>query len=337
MRAFLATDPRRSILVAQMSTLIALLLLSALAIPSAGASSHVETLAQFDAAAGELPEGVTVDKAGNVFVSLSPLGELVKFRPGSTSPEPFGAVPGLMPGDFGLLGLAVDAPGNVYGGVISANPDARGVWKFDRKTGAGERFAGTEAIILPNAVAFDDRGTLYATDTIGGAVWRIPKGGAAELWIADPLLAGDGSVGFGFPIGANGIAVRHNTVYVGVSEKATIVTIPILPDGAAGQIQVERHLPGVAIDGIALDVHGNIYIANVLSSSIVRANTDGSVETLATAADGLDAPSSLAFGTGKGDRQSLYVVNFSVALLPPGGAGPALLRVAVDEPGQPQP
>ena len=58
---------------------------------------------------------------------------------------------------------------------------------------------------------------------------------------------------------------------------------------------------------------------------------------IATAADGLDAPSSLAFGTGKGDRQSLYVVNFSVAILPPGGAGPALLRVAVDEPGQPQP
>ena len=297
----------------------------------------VETIIQFNAAAGELPEGVTVDQVGNVYISLSPLGQLMKLRPGSTSVELFGVIPGLLPDDFGLLGLAVDALGNVYGTVVSANPAAHGVWRFDGTTGVAERVPGTEAIALPNAIAFDERGTMYITDTVLGAVWRVPQDGALEQWIVDPLLAGDGSAGFGFPIGANGIAVWDQTVYVGVSETGLLVTIPILPDGSAGPAQLYQQLSGVAIDGIALDVHGNVYIADVLANAVVRVKTDGSVEVLATAADGLDAPSSLAFGTGEGDRYSLYVVNFSVALAPPGGAGPALLRLTVDEPGLPLP
>jgi sugar lactone lactonase YvrE len=315
----------------------------ALAVTTAGAAHHVETVVQFDVAAGQLPEGVTVDKKGNVFASLSPLGQLVKIAPGSNVAEPFGAIEGLMSGDLGLLGLAVDAPGNVYGTVFSTNPDAHGVWKFHRKTGAAERVPGTDALMFPNSIAFDKQGTMYVTDMILGAVWRVPRGGSAEQWIVDPLLEGDGSAEFPFPLGANGIAVRRNTVYVGVTEGLSIVTIPILWDGSAGEAAIYAQV-GTFVDGIALDVHGNIYIAAPAANAVLRVNAaDGSVDTLATLADGLDAPTSVAFGTGKGDRQSVYAANFSVAVRPlgdpafPDPPNPSVIKVAVGVPGLPQP
>jgi sugar lactone lactonase YvrE len=299
------------------------------------ASQEAATIVTFDPDLGQLPEGVTVDKQGNIFAGLAPLGQLVKIRPGSGEAEPFGAISGLQVGDIGLLGLATDAPGNIYGGVFSANPDAHGVWRFDRKTGVAERILGTEAILFPNAIAFDKQGTMYVTDTIAGAVWRVPKGSVAELWITDDLLAGDGSAGFPFPLGANGIAVRQNTIYVGVTESANIVTIPINVDGSAGTPEVLGNT-GMPVDGIALDVHGNVYVAAPLNNKLVRVNTDGSVETV-TESNLFDNPTSLVFGSGRGDRQSVYVVNFSVALGTPLGAGPSVLRVPIGEPGWPQP
>ena len=69
-------------------------------------------------------------------------------------------------------------------------------------------------------------------------------------------------------------------------------------------------------------------------NTLVRVTSAGSVETLATAADGLDNPSSVAFGSGKGDRQNLFIDNFSVFSATP---HPGVLKAAVGEPGQPLP
>lgn len=303
---------------------------------SATAAGHVETVVSFDPAAGELAEGVAVDKRGNVFVSLSPLGQVVKVPAGTTTPEPFGQV-SLQPGDLGVLGLATDAPGNVYGAVFSTDPDTNGVWRFDARSGDASRIPGTGNVVFPNSVAFDSRGTMYVTDTILGAVWRVPKGGSAEPWIVDPLLAGTGAIGFGFPLGANGIAIRNGVAYVGVTEQGSVVSIPILPDGSAGQPAIWFQDPTAVVDGLALDVHGNVYFANPVPGAVVRVGVDGDVEQLATNADGLDGPTSVAYGTGRGDKQSLYVVNFSVALGTPLGAGPSLAKIDTGQPGLPVP
>ena len=312
------------------------------AVPAAaqpvGASGPVTPVLQFDPAQGQLPEGVAVDKRGDVYISLSPLGQLVRVPAGTSEVEPVGAVPGLEPGDIGLIGLAVDAPGDVYGAVVSANPDAAGVWRFDRTTGAAERVPGTGAIAFPNAVAFDKRGTMYVSDSVLGAVWRVRPGGVAEVWADDPLLDGNGSAGFGFPIGANGIAVRHGTLYVGVTETSRLVTIPIEPDGSAGTPTVFADLGGIPVDGIALDVHGGWYVAAPIYDAVLRVDANGTITELAAgAADGLDNPTSLAFGTGRGAREQMYAVNFSVALGTPLGVGPGLVSIDAGVPGWPLP
>jgi sugar lactone lactonase YvrE len=296
----------------------------------AGAVVDTEVVVDYNPALGELPEGVAVDKRGDVFVSLAPLGQVWKIgRDGSESLLAQVVAPGA---GLGVLGLAVDAPGNVYVAAATLDPATSGIYKIARD-GSFARLPGTGAIVFPNGVTLDKEGNVYVTDTILGAVWRVPAaGGPAELWFQSALLEGTGSFEFGFPIGANGIAFRHNTIVVSNTEGARLVSIEIDPDGSAGSVSVLAE--GSALlgaDGIAFDVHGNVWVAVIAQSTIVRVSPTGAIDTIATAADGLDWASHAAFGK-NGD---LWVVNFAIG--PPGGPGPALLRLAVDAKGQPVP
>lgn len=292
-------------------------------------SLAVETVTKYDALAGELPEGIAADEQGNIYVSLSPLGEIRKIGPDG-SESLFATLPPAGESGSGLLGLALDASGNVYAASGTDDPSTSGVYRIN-SDGTYERFAGSEAIGFPNSLAFDEQGNLYVTDTIMGAVWRIPRGGTAELWLQDDLLVGLNlpDLPFPIPLGANGIAYRDGNIYVANTEKAHIVRIPVLTDGSAGDPEIiaagDELFP---LDGIALDVHGNIYALVIAQSKLVRiAADDGTVTTLATAEDGLDFPASLAFGTAEGDRQSVFVTNYAIG--PPGGAGPGVVKIDV--------
>lgn len=311
---------------------------TALAMPGglAAASSHVETFVAFDASKGEFPEGIAVDKTGDVYVSMLLLNQIWKIdRAGAQSVLTTFSVPGTGP-----AGLTVDPTGTTYAAVGAANPSTfesdpahRGVYRV-RRDGTNQRLPGTGAMILPNDVTLDQRGNVYATDTAGGAVWRVGRHGPAELWADHTLLKGDGSFGFGIPIGANGIAVRHGTVIVANTERGLLVEIPIEPDGTAGSPTVLAESPAlVGADGIALDVLGNVYVGVSIQNTVVRVG-HGSIATLATGDDGLNQPSTLAFGTTAGDQQTLFVANFSLFSSSP---TPGVLKLRAGVPGQPLP
>jgi sugar lactone lactonase YvrE len=295
-----------------------------------GATGHVEVVVSFDAAAGELPEGVAVDKRGNAFVSLiAPVSEIRKITPSGAQ----STLVDLDVGGNGPLGLAVDAPGNVYAGVATFDPATQGVYRVSRG-GTATRLPGSEAIAFANGLAFDKRGNLFVADSIGGAVWRIARGGSAEIWLQDPLLAGTGELGIGFPVGANGIAYHRNAIIVSNTELGTLVRIPVRPDGSAGAPSVMVEDPALlGSDGIALDVRGAVYVAVIAQSTIVRVD-GGSITTIADAGDGINQASSIAFGTGRGDRKSLFAVNFGIFSPAP---TPELLKIAVGVPGAPLP
>ena len=314
---------------------------------------------------GVSARGVAVDKSGSVYVSVgqgSGSSEHILVWRFTPAGEPSFVA------DFGqgtIGGLMVTPDGDLYV-ALAAGLD-RGVWRMDRD-GQIELVPGSNMIFFANGLAFDDVGTLYVTESVSmgpagpgqGGVWRIPRGGVAELCLRDPLLTGDGRLRQPVPIGANGIAYYHGNLYITNTEQGTVVRIPTWPDGSVGTPELwttlnevpESPLVGaplpVAGDGIALDVHGNVYVAVLTRSAVVRIDAQTlAQETLAAFQvvpnDSVpnapfDFPASLFFGTGEGERTSLFVSNLGLGrgTVPPlPWAGPGLVKIDAGVPGRP--
>jgi sugar lactone lactonase YvrE len=332
---------------------VVILMISLLVIATIGiragalASNEVEVVRSFDAMLNELPEGLTIDKKGNIYVSLGPPfwfgpgdGQIRKISPDGTE-----TVLADFPGGQGPAGVAVNARGDVYFAWPNpTNPATNGVYRII--DGVAERLPGSENIVLANGLAFDKQGNLYVSDSALGSIWRIPRGasGEPEPWAQHEWLAGCDE---NSPVGANGVAFWKGSLYVASTSRGLLVRIPFLNDGSAGAAEVVAGVVDnacdpddlVGMDGIALDVHGNVYALLVLQNKLVRIDpNDGSYTVLLTEEDGLYNASSIAFGTGKGDRQSVFMVNY--ALIPPPpltSLGPAVLKYDVGVPGLPLP
>lgn len=282
----------------------------------------------------ELPEGIAIDKRGRTYVTMPFIGQLRRID-GDGTEHLVASLP--TGGGFGPLGIVAAPNGDLYVGVVTTDPATQGVYRVT-PDGQTSRLAGTEAIGFANDLTFGAGGTIYVADSLG-KVWSIAKGGSAQLFSDSALLLGDGSAGLGFPIGANGITYRHGVVYVTNTEQASIVAIPVNGDGTAGTPTVlaqDAALGGA--DGVELDVHGNFYVNVIAQSTIVVVSADGStISTLVDGGDNIDFASTSAFGTGGGNRTTLYTVNFSVGPFF-GGArtfGPAVLAIETGAVGMP--
>jgi sugar lactone lactonase YvrE len=299
------------------------------------ATGTVEELIGFDIAARQNSEGLAVDESGDMYVSFSFLGKVVRVRDGETTTEDVGSVPGLGAQDFGPLGLAIDGD-DVVVAVQSAT--SGGVWRIPKSGGEAARIPGTEEIGFANDVAVDDEGIIWVASSVEGkdesganvgGVWRIADD-TVEKWLVAPVIGGTGTSGLPAPIGANGIEVRDDTVYVSVTEQGQVVAIPIGSDAKPGTPSIyakDANLGGA--DGITFDDAGNLYVASIGQSHIVRVDKDDqAVTVIAGNEDGLDYPSTVKFGAGQYEGD-LLALNFAVGELL--GAttveGPGLLRI----------
>ncbi|MFN2190403.1 MAG: SMP-30/gluconolactonase/LRE family protein [Candidatus Promineifilaceae bacterium] len=307
----------------------------------------VQVVYAFSAEDKELPEGLTIDKSGNIYAA----GGTAFWYP---DPEPYGAIWKISPdGDKmtvlyeypegpGPAGVAVSASGALYFAHPNpGNPD-NGVFRLE-DDGEAVMLPGSENIGLSNGLALNKQGDLYVSDSALGAIWRIPReSGNAEIWIQHILLGGCSEEFF---VGANGIAFWKDAMYVANTSRGVLVRVPVLEDGTAGEPEIavgdeECEYDDLwGMDGIALDVHGTVYALLVIQNQLVRINPEeGTHEVLLTGEDGLFNPASIAFGTGRGDRQHVFISNY--ALLEPGpegNLGPSVLKYYVGQPGLPLP
>lgn len=148
-----------------------------------------------------------------------------------------------------------------------------------------------------------------------GGIWRIPPGGEAELWLRHELLTslGRDDIPSPVPLGANGLAYHNRSLYVANSEKRNIIRVSVEADGSAGApetvFQFDRHWD--VLDGIAVDDNGDIYVLVIGQSELVRISAErNSVMTIASGADGLDLPASLAFGQGQ-NSGNVFLTNYA--------------------------
>lgn len=289
----------------------------------------VTTVESYDAAMGELPEGVAVAPNGDIFVTLAPTGEVRKIDPETGVGETLTTID---PGGGFLLGMAFDDD-DLYVALASFVPETSGVWQIDTETGAAARVVDLQG--FPNDLTFDKWGNMYVTESIGGAVYRVEEGSnVAELWVQDDLLVGDVEVSpVPFPIGANGIVYdeKNDAVIVANSQVPAIIEIED-NCGTAGVLSViaaGEDLRGA--DGLSLGKSGDVYVVSNFNSTLLRVDRYwGDLEVIADGDDGLVFPATAAFGQVKGvDRRSIYVTNFGF------GAGDdapvSLLKIKLDE------
>lgn len=297
-------------------------------------AQDLTTVFNFDPLTARIPEGIAISRRGDIYLGVQPTGEIVRLdRQGG-----FSTVADLDQGGGFMLGLAVDSEGNVYAALDSFDPATHGVWQIDRY-GTTRLIAAMPTSTLPNGLTFDLGGNLYVSDTFLGAVWKISRSGELSMWVASPLLEGSGAL-FGFPAGANGVAFfmdreegegadreHSGSIYVANLDRGTIVRIPILADGSAGDPTVFAEDDAlISADGIQFDIRGNIYVAVNFQNTIARVDRCGRVDI---AVEGLDRPASVAFGTSHGKKELLYITNF--------GSGQHLMSVDVGIRGLPLP
>ncbi len=294
-----------------------------------GDVGSVEVVEAYDAALGQLPEGVAVapkgQHKGDIFVTLAPTGELRRIDGKTYQGETFAQF------DVGagfLLGMAFDRD-QLYVALASFVPETSGIWHVD-EDGQIERVVALQG--FPNDLTFDAVGNMFITESISGSIFRVAAGSTTPvLWLQDPLLAGDPN-GQPFPIGANGVAYddKSKSLLVATFQGSSVVEIAD-EDGQAGAVSVFASGPQLAgADGVSIGASGDVYVVSNFNSTLSRLDrTSGEATIIADGDDGLVNPATVAFGQRGGDKRAVFVANFGF------GAGPAapvsVLRIEVGE------
>src|SRR5262245_12721052 len=299
------------------------------------ASAQVETIASFNASLLETPENIAIDHDNNKYVSLALTGKIRKIAADGTQSTfallPLGAPPLTFCGPFfgGLTGITFDEHDNLYANLASCDAASRGVWKIPHD-GQPTRIAALPMQSLPNGIVHH-RDQVYTADSVLGVIWRVADtGGTPEVWVGGPALA---QLPNGLP-GPNGLKLFEGELYVSNPSQGTVAAVRVRPDSTAGATRT--HATGVFCDDFAFDVDGNLYCGTDPFNTVVRIAPDGAIDTILTAADGLDGPTAVFFGQ-RNEGFDLYIANaaFPFFQVPPPRT-PSLLRMRLDVHGSHQ-
>jgi sugar lactone lactonase YvrE len=292
-------------------------------------SATAELVTRFDPAAGELPEGLalTVDAA---FVGFAPTARVARVDLATWEVSTFGQLPAPVSGKGFMTGLAESPDGEIYACLASFVPEVQaGVYRLPKEGGAATLFAKDDALSFPNAIAFDSDGTLFATDSGSGSIFRIGTDGRTERWASGAALTGNkdacGGMGPGFAIGANGLVVERDAVYVVNLDQATLVKVERAETGQAGAVSTIAGPDCDALggaDGLTRAEDGSFVVAVNRQNKVVRISPSGNIETIVSGAP-LDFPATVAY-----EGATLYATNFAFATASAGKpAAPGLLRI----------
>jgi len=199
--------------------------------------------AKATAAAWVLPEAVTVDKAGNLYVADYTGNRVRKVSAGLISTIAGNGISGYSgdggPGKTAMLyapqGVAVDSAGDVF-----ISDSGNGVIREVNAAGNISTFATNASFIDVYKIAIDSSNNLYVDDDLACVVWKITP--AAVVSIAAGVLN---------TCGYNGDGIAATTA--------------------------DLNSPY----GVAVDASGNLYIADYGNNRVREVNTAGTISTIA--------------------------------------------------------
>jgi len=256
------------------------------------------------------PNRVAVDSGGNVYFSspqavfrIDTTGTLTRVAGAPGGDNPLGDGGPATNAYLGPAGVLMDSFGNLYiadadnnrirkvtpGGTIStvAGNGAAGY--------SGDNGSATSAALNgPSAVAFDSTGNLYIADTVNNRVRRMTLSGTIST------IAGNGNWGYSGDNGPatsaalrapQGVAVDLNgNVYIADSNNSVVRMVTpggIISTMAGNGKEGDSGIPGPAKSaelgypiGLAVDSHGNLYIADGEDACIFLVN-NGTISVVA--------------------------------------------------------
>jgi sugar lactone lactonase YvrE len=250
------------------------------------------------------PEGVAVDASGNIYVADYGNDKIRKITStGVVSTlagiDAFGSDDGpVATATFNLpMDVAVDASGNVYVADYNNNKIRKITWSGIVSTLAGSGVQGSTdgtgaaaTFHLPTGVAVDASGNVYVADSESNKIRKITPGGVVTT------LAGSGSAGNADGSGAaasfnnpRGVTVdAFGNIYV--ADHGNHKIRKITPAGTVSTLAGSGTLGST--DGIgtaasfrfphsvAVDVFGNVYVADKSNNKIRKITKAGVVSTL---------------------------------------------------------
>jgi sugar lactone lactonase YvrE len=234
------------------------------------------------------PEGIALDRSGNLFVTDSRSNVIRKVTPA---------------GVVTTFAGAADLEGSADG------------------TGGGASFFG------PKGIALDSQGNFFVADSYNHTIRKITVGGVvttvAGMAGAQGNVDGPGSVArFHNPIGvaldgAGNILVAdagNNTVRK-ITAGGLVTTVAGSPTGQGGMVDGAGSLARFSLPwGIAVDASGSILVCDYGNSAIRRITSDGMVTTLAGGLGNLDGAANLArfnspYGVAMDDSGNVFVAD----------------------------
>ena len=313
---------------------------AAVLVPADAAAAEPQQFVALDPAQGQLPESITTDDAGDLYVSIGT--QIGKITPGGAL-SIFATLP--VPAGTFTSGLKFGPDGYLYAGTAGFTPDpaVAFIWRISPSGKQVTEFAELDPNGFPNDLAFDDDGDLYVTDPFLGQIWKIDEDGDAEVWLKDPLFAANVEAPYlgVAPFGVDGIAFdKKGDLYVGNLDYGRIIRIEIDKCGEPEDIDVVYEnidLIG-GVDGIAFDKQGTLFLAVHGQDRIVALDQKGKKVVATVVAEGgkLQQPSSLVFGVTKQSKKTLYIANFAILAalgVKPGPPTPGVLKLAVKHEG----
>jgi len=229
------------------------------------------------------PESLHADADGALYVGSLATGEVVAFDDGASAPRTVVAA-----GGGGVTGVHI-AGDTLW--LCSVDTTFQRPTELRSYTLAGAALASypLPATAFCNDIEVDAQGSVYATDSFGGAIYTLADGAVTPL-VQDVRFTPDSQGAFGL----DGIAVADGALIVNKLDTGELFRVGF--DGAVTDISLAAPLAGP--DGMRVDTDGTLLVIEGQAGRLSRVSIAGNVATATTVADGLDMPTGVVVARG---------------------------------------